>query len=229
MRVKALSACLIVVSLLLVGTAHAAARSINGRSTYATNVAHYYALVIGNNAYTSLPKLKTAEADARAIEKMLHEAYGFQTKLLLNATRQQIIAALNTYRRELATDANLLLYYAGHGYNDKEAEKTYWLPVDASRDDSANWIVADEITSGIRAIPARHVLVVSDSCYSGTLTRGIGKEPHRAPVSASSSCGASPRGARARSWLQAVMNRSQTVAAAVIQSSPRRSWASCGR
>ncbi len=110
---------------------------------------------------------------------MLHEAYGFQTKLLLNATRQQIIAALNTYRRELATDANLLLYYAGHGYNDKEAEKTYWLPVDASRDDSANWIIADEITSGIRAIPARHVLVVSDSCYSGTLTRGIGEATPR--------------------------------------------------
>jgi uncharacterized caspase-like protein len=25
----------------------------------------------------------------------------------------------------------------------------------------------------LRAIPARHVLVVADSCYSGTLTRGI--------------------------------------------------------
>src|SRR2546423_3575421 len=135
----------------------------------------YYALVIGNNAYTTLPKLKTAEADAREVEKLLRESYGFQTKLLVNATRAQIISALSTYRRELAADASLLIYYAGHGYNDKETDKAYWLPVDAERDDQANWIIADEITTGIKAVPAKHVLVVSDSCYSGTLTRGLGE------------------------------------------------------
>ncbi len=112
--------------------------------------------------------------------KSLREAYSFQTKLLVNATRGQIVSALSAYRRELTPDANLLIYYAGHGYNDKETEKTYWLPVDAERDDSSNWIIADEITSGIRAIPARHVLVVSDSCYSGTLTRGLGEMLPRA-------------------------------------------------
>jgi formylglycine-generating enzyme required for sulfatase activity len=137
--------------------------------------ARYYALVIGNNNYTTLPKLKTAEADARAVAALLKEAYGFETKLLLNATRAQIVSALSTYRRELPVDASLLVYYAGHGFNDKETDKAYWLPVDAERDDQANWIIADEITTGIRAIPARHVLVVSDSCYSGTLTRTIGE------------------------------------------------------
>jgi hypothetical protein len=73
----------------------------------------------------------------------------------------------------LTADANLLVYYAGHGYNDKETDKAYWLPVDATIDDQSNWIIADEITTGIKAIPARHVLVISDSCYSGTLTRGL--------------------------------------------------------
>ncbi len=132
-----------------------------------------YALVIGNNAYTSLPKLKTAEADAREIERLLRESYGFQTRLLVNATRGQIVSALFSYRRELTPDANLLIYYAGHGYNDKDADKAYWLPVDATIDDNSNWIIADEITTGIRVIPAKHVLVISDSCYSGTLTRGL--------------------------------------------------------
>lgn len=140
------------------------------------NVGRYYALIIGNNAYTSLPKLKTAEADARALDRLLREAYGFQTKLLLSATRSQIISALSSYRRELTADANLLVYYAGHGYNDKDADKAYWLPVDASLNDVSNWIIADEITTGIRVIPAKHVLVISDSCYSGTLTRGLGAE-----------------------------------------------------
>jgi len=134
---------------------------------------HYYALVIGNDDYVSLPKLKTAAADAREVERVLRETYGFQTKLLLNATRAQIISELYAYRRVLTADANLVIYYAGHGYNDKDADKAYWLPVDATGDDNSNWIIADEITTGIRVIPARHVLVIADSCYSGTLTRGL--------------------------------------------------------
>lgn len=133
----------------------------------------YHALVIGNQAYTSLPRLKTAEVDARAVDALLREFYGFETKLLLDATRQQIVSAIYAYRRTLEPDANLLIYYAGHGIKDPEEEKAYWLPVDAARDDPSNWIIADEITTRIKVIPARHVLIVSDSCYSGTLTRGI--------------------------------------------------------
>lgn len=135
----------------------------------------YYALVIGNNAYTSIPKLKTAEADAREVAALLKDSYGFETRLLLNATRQQIMAAFTSYRRELTPDANLLVYYAGHGINDKDADKAYWLPVDATLDDQSNWIIADEITTALKVIPAKHVLVISDSCYSGTLTRGLGE------------------------------------------------------
>jgi hypothetical protein len=140
----------------------------------------YYALVIGNGDYISLPKLKTAAADARKVERVLRETYGFlQTTLLLNATRAQIVAALLSYRRELKADDNLLIYFAGHGYNDREADKAYWLPVDATRGDTSNWITAEEITTRIRVIPARHVLVISDSCYSGVLPSALGVSPSR--------------------------------------------------
>lgn len=146
---------------------------VAGQAPPAAKTGRYYALVIGNNIYTSLPKLKTAEEDARQVASLLREFYGFETKLLLNATRGQIISALSVYRRELTQDSNLLIYYAGHGVND--ADKAYWLPVDATREDTSNWIIADEITTSIKVIPAKHVLVVSDSCYSGTLTRGLGE------------------------------------------------------
>ena len=155
---------------------HTSARQRGGgvRETNAppADATRYYALVIGNDDYVSFRKLKTAASDAREVERVLRESYGFQTKLLLNAKRAQIVAALSAYRRELGADASLLVYYAGHGYKDNEADKAYWLPVDAEPEDVSNWIIADEITTGIRVIPARHVLVVSDSCYSGTLTRG---------------------------------------------------------
>jgi uncharacterized caspase-like protein len=131
----------------------------------------FYALVIGNNDYQALPKLKTAVGDAQAVANVLHDQFGFEPTLLLNATRQQIIAALNDYRRKLDENASLLIYYAGHGYNDSEVDKAYWLPVDSKLDDNANWISADDITTDTKAIHARHILIVSDSCYSGTITR----------------------------------------------------------
>lgn len=133
--------------------------------------AKYYALVIGNNNYKNLPKLKTAVADATEVERILKEHYGFETKLLLDATRKEILTSINDFRKKLGQNDNFLIYYAGHGEFEKISDKAYWLPVDAQKDDPVDWIMADDITSNIKRIASRHILIVSDSCYSGTLTR----------------------------------------------------------
>ena len=133
----------------------------------------YHALVIGNNDYQNLPKLHTAVNDARSIGNLLQTRYGYEVELLLNATRSEIFKAVYSYRRTLTGRDNLLIYYAGHGWLDKEADEGYWLPVDAGRQDPANWISNSSITSSLRAMKAKHVLVVADSCYSGKLARGV--------------------------------------------------------
>ncbi len=91
----------------------------------------------------------------------------------MNATRIETLKAIYSYRQTLTSLDNLLIYYAGHGWLDKEADEGYWLPVDAERQDPANWISNSSITSSLRAMKAKHVLVVADSCYSGKLARGI--------------------------------------------------------
>jgi hypothetical protein len=132
-----------------------------------------YALIIGIDLYPQFPKLHTAVDDARAVEAILRQKYAFHTQMLLDAQadRGHIMTVLSSYRRTLSPDSNLLVYYAGHGLHDRESDKVYWLPVDAEPDNSANWLQTDDITSEIRAIPARHVLIVADSCYSGGMTR----------------------------------------------------------
>ncbi len=134
----------------------------------------YFALVIGINDYHApLARLKTAVNDAQAVGNILQTRYGFQVRYLLNqnATRFNILDALDRYRNTLGENDNLLIYYAGHGYSDREAQKAYWLPVDADSATSPNRIIADDLTTGVRVLPSRHVLIVSDSCYSGALTR----------------------------------------------------------
>ena len=64
---------------------------------------------------------------------------------------------------------NLLIYYAGHGFFDEPTGVYYWQPVDAKRNDIVRWIATSEITNLLKVIQARHVLVVADSCYSGSL------------------------------------------------------------
>ncbi len=138
---------------------------------YSKPTGKYHALLVGNNDYKHLPKLKTAENDATEVDKLLRETYGFETILLINASKTEISRWINRFRKKLNTDDSFLFYYAGHGYYDTTVNKAYWWPIDAEQDDDTNWIIADTITASIQRMASKHVLVVSDSCYSGTLTR----------------------------------------------------------
>ncbi|MCP5366114.1 MAG: caspase family protein [Hyphomicrobiales bacterium] len=131
----------------------------------------FHALVIGNNAYRHLPPLKTAVGDAQAVARVLGREYGFTVHLLLNATRRDILEKFAELRKTLTEGDNLLIYYAGHGILDEDAQRGYWLPVDADEDIKVNWVSNVDITDSLRAMDAWHVLVVADSCYSGTLVR----------------------------------------------------------
>ncbi len=134
---------------------------------------NYHALIIGNNDYKNIIKLKTAAEDAKAVADILRELYGFNVKLMLNGTRQSILSALDNLRSTLKPHDNLLIYYAGHGYYDEDAERGYWLPIEAQKTTTADWISNADITDKLKALKAKHVMIVADSCYSGTLTRGI--------------------------------------------------------
>jgi len=132
---------------------------------------NYHALLIGNNDYTHLRSLKTAVADATALAQILKDDYGFETSLLTNVSRAEILGALNVLRTRLREDDNLLIYYAGHGVMDWEADEGYWLPVDAERSNDIRWLANDRLTRVLRAMAAKHVMIVADSCYSGSLVR----------------------------------------------------------
>jgi len=132
---------------------------------------NYHALVIGNNEYRLLRRLQTAVNDAREVARILKAEYGFEVTLLLNASRYEILSALNSLRERLTDKHNLLIYYAGHGEIDKVNQRGYWLPVDAEPNSSANWIPNISLTDTLNAMSVRQLLVVADSCYAGTLTR----------------------------------------------------------
>jgi hypothetical protein len=133
----------------------------------------FHAVVIGNNKYQKVQPLDTAVNDARAVADTLRTIYKFDVDLVVDGTRQTIMEALYKMRARLGEKDSLLVYYAGHGVVDKDTSRGYWLPVDADPDLPTNWVPTTDLTDVIKAIQARHIMVVADSCYSGTLLRNV--------------------------------------------------------
>ena len=131
----------------------------------------YHALLIGNNDYRHLPDLASPVNDVTDLSRTLERRYGFRTTVLVDADRYRILSALNTLRETLTSRDNLLIYFAGHGELDDINQRAHWLPVDAERDSTANWIPTTAVTDILNIMQAKQVLLVVDSCYAGALTR----------------------------------------------------------
>ncbi|MCB1582744.1 MAG: caspase family protein [Marinicella sp.] len=133
------------------------------------DLGEYHALVIGNNKYQGMDDLGTAINDAREIGQVLKKNYGYKVQVLENATHLDIVAALADYQEKLGKQDNLVVYYAGHGLIDEKRDG-FWIPTDANLNDKKTWIPNNVITEFMSSMNAKHVMVIADSCYSGTMS-----------------------------------------------------------
>jgi len=135
-------------------------------------------VTIGINDYANWQKLKNAVQDAIGFQQTLIEKLGFVAPIppLLDqaATKDAIEALIEDQLREvLKEDDSLVLFFAGHGHTRVEAtaETGYIVPVDARRPDSkeywSDYIRLSHWLEEIAELPARHILVILDSCHSG--------------------------------------------------------------
>lgn len=144
---------------------------------------NYHAIVIGISDYsgTGWSQLITAGKDAKSIGHVLRRDFGFQVTELLDqqASRKQILQTLDQTMNLTEQDA-LLIYFAGHGFYDEKMKEGYWIP-HAGHLQNGNlpakdeWLWNSSISRIVTASPAKHVLVIADTCYGGSLFRGNAK------------------------------------------------------
>ena len=135
----------------------------------------YYALVIGNGEYVSLPPLKTAVNDAKAFAEVLRRYYLYDEKniqVLIDGTRRDILSALNKLKKSLRKNDRLLVFYSGHGSIDEATGVGFWQAADADEFDDFSWVSIDTVTRNIAGMQAKHVLVIADSAFPVAVTRG---------------------------------------------------------
>lgn len=173
LRINILLMCCVLLFPLATFKAFAENRGLNRTHEHAPV---YRAIIIANNRYDDengiWSSLKTPINDANAVYQVLKVKYAFQNiSLITDATRSEIISALDQLSKQTQENDNVLIYYAGHGYMDQNNERGYWIPSNAKGRDITSYVRNSTVKDEIAAIAkkAKHVLVIVDSCFSGTL------------------------------------------------------------
>ncbi len=165
-----------------------AARGINVRAISPTGAevkGEQWLFVIGIDTYIHWPRLKTAVDDAKSIKEILLSHYHFDNEHLIElydeqATRKKIIGKLRLLAKKVHEDDSLIIFYAGHGHLDSITKEGSWVPVESGTKDASAWITNHDIKNYLKVdvIKAKHILLISDSCFSGDFFRGYrGKLP----------------------------------------------------
>lgn len=134
----------------------------------------YWALIIGIDQYKYAPKLESAVRDAKGVRDVLIARYGFTKEHIVElydaqATGPKIQNALYRLGRDVNPNDSVLIYYAGHGQYDEDGKLGWWVPVEGEPKEPGTFITNASIRDYINGMKARHVYLVADSCFSGTL------------------------------------------------------------
>lgn len=138
-----------------------------------------WAVVVGVADYNHMPKLKYTDNDAYEYASFLRSVEGGglperQVKVLIDeeATRNNILVALQTQFKKADANDMVILYFSGHGLEG------CFLPYDF--DGMNNKLLHAEVLQLFRESKAKFKLCLGDACHSGTLTNNLAaKSPVR--------------------------------------------------
>lgn len=132
--------------------------------------------------------LNNAVFDVEKISQILIDKYSFEVfhgSLINNqATKDNIYSAFISIRQYVDSSDNLIILFTGHGQMNPQTKRGYWVPTDGTTNLSTlidNAVIKDFIED----IDAKHIWLISDSCFSGTFltrTRGLIEEKEYAQL-----------------------------------------------
>lgn len=146
---------------------------LKGKEILKYNECH--ALIIGINDYDNWNDLKFAENDAAVVAQKLKEM-GFKVKEIYgkSATKRAIESELYQLK-DISNDACTVIFFAGHGETEKGKSGPigHIVPVNAAGPENQELFLSTismgTIKERIDALQAKHVLLLFDCCFSGSV------------------------------------------------------------
>ena len=146
----------------------------------ATPNANRFALIVGNEDYSTYQKGLSTEAN---VDYAVHDATVFKEYAIktLGIPDDNIIFETNANTREMnraidklsllakATggEGELFFYYAGHGYPDEVTKEAYIIPVDVSGSELQYALKLKDVYRKLSEYNSKKVVCFLDACFSG--------------------------------------------------------------
>ena len=172
--------CLIVAVILFAAFASQQRAAAQAPQTSSDPLRHGHALLIGNSDYSNWPRLDDVPLQLDALAEGLKNHFD-TVEVVKNLKVEPLRQKINGFLRSYGNDSNarLFIYYAGHGYTEPilqysenrgyitgidtpSIEKGY----DAARPNAMSMM---EIRIPLAEVLAKHILMVFDSCFAGTI------------------------------------------------------------
>jgi len=137
-----------------------------------------FALIIANEEYDMAAKVDNATNDGLAFKEYCVKTLGIpaqNVKYHANLTFGKMRKAMNDIieiTNVLGGDANLIIYYAGHGIPDNKTKNAFLMPVDSDGADTDVCFSLSDFYDKLNATSARQCVVFLDACFSGAQRDG---------------------------------------------------------
>ncbi len=139
------------------------------------------ALIIGISKYRDeiIPSIRYAKRDAETMASYLEAVGGIprsRMKILTDegATLSDLAAYVEEWLpRRVSADTTVFVYYAGHGTPNPVTGKAFMVPYDGHPDFANKLYPLDRLYATLEKLPAREVVVMLDSCFSGATGRSV--------------------------------------------------------
>ncbi|MEO1260314.1 MAG: SUMF1/EgtB/PvdO family nonheme iron enzyme [Bacteroidota bacterium] len=131
--------------------------------------------------WTNLPETKEEIND---IADELENNYGFQVKVVPDATKTQIeTTLLAAGNRTYGPNDQILIFFSTHGFFIENEDRGYLIPKDGKSEKQdplrKSWLSYEDLGSYINLIKCEHILVSLDACYSGAFGDRWKSKPRR--------------------------------------------------
>ena len=138
-----------------------------------------YALIIGNEDYKSMQMTLSYEqnVDYAANDASVFKEYALKTlgvpednlHFMINATAAQMSQKIELVTKIVSKyeNAELIVYYAGHGFPDEKTKTPYLIPVDVTASNLDNAINLDYFYKKLSSTNASKITVFLDACFTG--------------------------------------------------------------
>ena len=141
------------------------------------------AVAIDEYSDPTIVNLNNCSNDINLLIGPLSNRYHFDSIELYAKPEQTTLSFLyarlyDEFINSLESD-NILLLFAGHGEFNSIIKTSYWLCSDSVRSNVTTWFNVEDLLKFFSASPAKHIALISDSCFSGAifeLNRGGGSK-----------------------------------------------------